>query len=412
MRNPWKDKGRIASSASASRQRMLAVTAVLTLGAVSLTACGSGTDSGSSADTITIMVEGAISGPVYALPEMVTGASAAVKRINDGGGINGKKITLITCDDQGNPNTAAECGRKAVSEGVVTVVGGLSTYDNRFIPSLEAAKIPYLGSTDQLPIHHTSPVSFPIISGAVTYVSGPMLLSREGCKKASILIVDQPGVDDAVAQMKSGFNDSGVSDVSVFKFATSTTDFSAAVGAATAKGAQCLELGAGPQALAGILLAMKKAGITIPVNVSAAAVLDSLLKPIGFPAGQLHAVGPYYLPGSDAGGDHQAALDEFVSDMKAMNKSGQEGAVDALSLNSYATTLMFADIAKGLSKVTGPSVLKALGTYKSVLPLTAPIDFGGKPVIADHPQVHATTSIAYAWDGSTLKVSGDPIVLQ
>ncbi|GAA4994885.1 hypothetical protein GCM10023205_79820 [Yinghuangia aomiensis] len=356
------------------------------------------------------MVSGAISGPVYAVPEMVTGAQAAVNRINSEGGVNGRKLELISCDDQGNPNNAAACGRKAVSEKVAAVVGGLSIYDNQFMPILESAKIPYIGSTGTAPIANTNPISYPLSSGAVSYLASGKAMARSGCKKAAVFAADQPGVDGAIENITRGLNQSGVTDVKPYKFPTSTSNFSSLVGTAQAAGAECIGISSGPQALAGIMLAVKKSGTITPINTILSNVVPELLKTVDFPAGKLTADGLFYMPESGATGNTQQVLDQYVADVAGVKATGQAAALDGPSINGYNSVLLFAALAKTLPDITAENVLKGMATFKADTGLTAPIDFTGKGPIEGAPQVHATTAITYSWTGTALQLSGDPIV--
>ncbi len=121
--------------------------------AVSLAACssqsgGSATSasggSGASASVTTgsaikLMVIADLETPVQALPQIVTGAQAAANQVNAAGGVNGRKIEILSCNTQGNPNVSASCAREAVSDHVAAVVGLLSITSSSVIPILAAA---------------------------------------------------------------------------------------------------------------------------------------------------------------------------------------------------------------------------------------------------------------------------------
>src|SRR4051794_24727139 len=53
-------------------------------------------------------------GPAY--PNILATAKLYAQYINDRGGIQGHPLQVITCDEQGDPNQLAACGRRAVSE--------------------------------------------------------------------------------------------------------------------------------------------------------------------------------------------------------------------------------------------------------------------------------------------------------
>jgi ABC-type branched-subunit amino acid transport system substrate-binding protein len=384
-------------------------------GAASASATGSAvasaTATGSTAtgSPLKIMIEGAISGPVYALPEMVTGAQAGVNRVNSEGGVEGHKLELVSCDDQGNPNNDAACGREAVADGVVAVVGGLSVYDTEFIPALQAANIPYIGSSDIVPDDHTSPVSFPINAAVVDYHGTAAQLARRGCKQAAVVAPDQPGVAAGVAAIKDGFLKSGGQSATSYEVPPTESDFTSLVATAQAGGAQCFALTTGPQQTAEMLLAIKKSGHILPVDANITAIVPSLDTPVGFPAGDLTSNGTYYLPNAGATGNTATVLAQFVADMAATHASGPAASVDALAENAYNSVLIFKDVAGTLSDITAANVLKATQHFTANTGLTAPIDFSGSGPFAGYPQDHATTEITYAWTGSALQLSGSPI---
>jgi len=369
----------------------------------------SATTSAAAGGTLKVMIEGAISGPVYALPEMVTGAQAGVNRVNSEGGVAGHKLQLITCDDQGNPNNDASCGREAVSDGVVAVLGGLSVYDNQFIPALQAANIPYIASSDIETDDHTSPVSFPIDASTVDYHGTAAQLARRGCKQAAVIAPDQPGVDEGIAAVKDGFTKAGGQTVTSYEVPPTESNFTSVIATADAAGAQCFALTTGPQQTAQVLLAIKKSGHIVPVDENITAIVPALDAPIGFPAGDLTANGTYYLPDAGATGNTATVLAQFVADMAATHATGPAASVDALAENAYNSILIFKDVAGTLSDITAPNVLKAMQGFTADTGLTAPIDFSGTGPFAGYPQDHATTEITYEWTGTALKLAGSPI---
>ena len=54
------------------------------------------------------------------------GINAALAPFNAAGGIDGRPIELVTCDDTGDPNVGAECVDSLIGDGVVTFVGSLN----------------------------------------------------------------------------------------------------------------------------------------------------------------------------------------------------------------------------------------------------------------------------------------------
>jgi ABC-type branched-subunit amino acid transport system substrate-binding protein len=368
----------------------------------------SGTKTASGGATVKIMIEGSFSGPSLAFPESVTGAKAAVTRINAAGGVNGRQIVTVTCDDQGNPNQAAVCGRQAVADKVVAVVGGPSLNDNNFMPALEKAKIPYLASTDINPVDHTSAISFPVESAVVDYSGeGKMLAEGMGtpCHNAALIAVNQPGTDLGEKIITAAYKKAGGITLRTYLFPPTTTDFTSFVATALSDGAKCVAfIGSSPQQAAQVMQVIKKTGTGIPMTLHSALVVDALLAPINFPAGQLTVNGSYYLPGP---GTKIAALDQVTADMKASGASGQAGTLDALSINAYQGVLIFAQAAKGLPDVTAAAVLASLNKLTNVdTGLTPSFSLAAPGLFEGYPQVKANGQVYYSWTGTGLEVKG------
>src|ERR1039457_2868747 len=79
------------------------------------------------------------------------GVVAAVDAFNASGGIQGRKIHLITCDDKFSGAAAAACVANAKSQGVVAAIPSVSLLDNVTTPLLEKQGIPIIGSDPSTP---------------------------------------------------------------------------------------------------------------------------------------------------------------------------------------------------------------------------------------------------------------------
>ncbi len=75
-------------------------------------------------DTIKIAVAGPVTGSVKQYGDMVIeGVQTAVERINEAGGVNGKKLEVVIYDDACEPKQAVAVANKIVSDDVKFVVG-------------------------------------------------------------------------------------------------------------------------------------------------------------------------------------------------------------------------------------------------------------------------------------------------
>jgi ABC-type branched-subunit amino acid transport system substrate-binding protein len=82
---------------------------------------------------------------VFATTNIIAADKAAVATINSQGGILGHKLVLDYCNDKGDPNQTATCGRQMVSDQVVMEAGGNILNGPQLTPILKAASIAQVG---------------------------------------------------------------------------------------------------------------------------------------------------------------------------------------------------------------------------------------------------------------------------
>ena len=95
------------------------------------------------------------SGPLSSLSVFGRVEAAYLRKINESGGINGRKVTLISLDDAFSPPKTVEQTRKLVeSDEVLAVVGSIGTPTNlatsKYLNSKEVPQILLLASTPKL----------------------------------------------------------------------------------------------------------------------------------------------------------------------------------------------------------------------------------------------------------------------
>ncbi|MEU7718306.1 ABC transporter substrate-binding protein [Streptomyces tibetensis] len=139
-----------------------------------LAGCGvvPGTTGDVGDDTITVMTWAPQDTKATNKPGMPAFARAYARWINAKGGINGRKLNVLTCNDHNDSVAAAKCARRAAKENVVAVVGSYSQYADSFFPSLEGAGIPYLGGYGITNAEFTSPLSYPVNGGQPALLAG------------------------------------------------------------------------------------------------------------------------------------------------------------------------------------------------------------------------------------------------
>lgn len=89
----------------------------------------------------------ALNGPAKALGQgMQAGMHAYFAHVNEQGGINGRKIRLISNDDGYEPSRCIEETRKLIDEGSFALIGYVGTPTSKAaVPIIEEEKVPFIG---------------------------------------------------------------------------------------------------------------------------------------------------------------------------------------------------------------------------------------------------------------------------
>ena len=104
---------------------------------------------GVTTGTILIGQSAALSGPAEQLgKEMKAGAEAYFDAVNRSGGVNGRKIKLLSLDDGYEPEKAAANTRKLIAEDKILALFGYvgTPTSNAALPIFTEAKVPFVGA--------------------------------------------------------------------------------------------------------------------------------------------------------------------------------------------------------------------------------------------------------------------------
>ncbi len=125
--------------------KLSGITAAGLGGASLITACGGSGSSAAGSDVVKLGLMGPFSGNVAQYGIAVrNGAQLYVKQINEAGGIEGKKIELVTEDEKGDAAEAVNVYNKMVEDGVVGIIGDVTS-----TPSIAVAKA---AANDNMPL--------------------------------------------------------------------------------------------------------------------------------------------------------------------------------------------------------------------------------------------------------------------
>jgi ABC-type branched-subunit amino acid transport system substrate-binding protein len=382
------------------------VVAVLGVAAIALSACasdGAGPSDSAGGETLKIMAFGSLSQPPFPLPQLADGAKAAVDRINADGGVNGRQIELITCDDQGTANGATACGQQAVQEQVLAVVGQFTLFGDAFVGLTDAAGIPLVFSTATSSLEVSSDLSFPVVGALPPSIAALVSFGEQGCETTIITANDN-------AQSRATYSDFllPIAEIKGFKtgfvpYPPDTTDF-AGVAADVASQGDCVIYAGGAPDSSAIMIALEQsnADITHQAALSTIAISDETLTELGEVSDGLQVFTNGQLPSS---GDD--AVVQAQEDILAVNPDAN---VDLVALNAYAGVLAFAQVAGELDEVTSAGIAEAMNdpatTFDSGLfpPINFSEDSGFYPLT---PRVAGSQFFGYVAEGGKFVPNGD-----
>jgi ABC-type branched-subunit amino acid transport system substrate-binding protein len=226
-----------------ARHRRRARTATLAAAclALVLAGCAGQTPADEEQQPIRIMFAGQFTGEVP-LSQQQAIATVAVDRINESGGINGRQIEMLTCDDRRDPNLAAQCARTAVQENVALYLSAQLNFADVMLPTLEAAGIPFLRGTPAQPIEFESPISFPLLGGAISYGGGiGTTMADDGCTAPAGIGTDVASAQFLLNAMAIGLESAGGPEMlPPISAPVGTADFTPIAQSLAARGVDCV----------------------------------------------------------------------------------------------------------------------------------------------------------------------------
>jgi ABC-type branched-subunit amino acid transport system substrate-binding protein len=176
-------------------------------------------------------------GPTY--QNIANTAKAYESYVNARGGIGGRPLEVIVCDEQFDPAVAATCARQAVEENVVAVVGSFTFFAESIVPVIEKSSISWFGPCCPItPSELTSKYSFPI-GNQPMYAVGAIkhAIEVDKCEKLNAVIID--GGQVFIPPMENAMKAYGKKFGEIVIISGVAQDYSAEVAKATA-GVDCV----------------------------------------------------------------------------------------------------------------------------------------------------------------------------
>jgi len=185
-----------------------------------LAACGDSDDSSgdtgaddgatTSGDPILVMVEAPVDSEILPFPNIPETARLYAEWINANGGIQGRPLEILVCDDKADAGLAAACARTAVAEGVVANVGGFTLDVGQAIEIYEENDVAWFGEC--CPIRDQefkSPNSFPLGFVNAFPAAAPVRMVADGCTDIVGIFGDDASNVPQLVAWENGFKSIG-----------------------------------------------------------------------------------------------------------------------------------------------------------------------------------------------------------
>ncbi|MQS13614.1 ABC transporter substrate-binding protein [Streptomyces kaniharaensis] len=196
---------------------------------LSASACGGAADASTGADDLTVMTWAPAGTGSADRPGMTALAEAIGRDINLKGGLNGRRLRVLTCNEHNTAEGAKACAQQAADAGAIAVLGSYSQYGDDFMPVLERAGIPLIGGYGLSQPEFSSPLSYPVDGGMPALIGGSgRQLVEAGCRSVALVRPDTPAGDNLLGYLANALKPAGIKLLDV-KAPEKSSDYSAVV---------------------------------------------------------------------------------------------------------------------------------------------------------------------------------------
>jgi ABC-type branched-subunit amino acid transport system substrate-binding protein len=320
-----------------------------------------------------------VDSPLASEPEIFAGAKAAVRALNERGGIAGREVELVACNGKSDPNEEVACARNAVSDGAIAVVGALTPMNGQgFTDTLSDGGVANVADVAISPAEFSQPINFPIDAAGLVYVGCGALGAKASDTSNVTLLSLNLAVSKAVAGlMGQGAQVAGVPVKGPITFPPSQGDLSPIVQQVANSDPGIVALGLTPQVIGQFIDAANSQGRDWPMCAASGTMDGKLLSAVSA-QNMYGATG--FPPLSDAATNPQ--LKRFREEMEA-EKAGGDDAADTsaegyneASLRAWLGVQVVADVANGIKgDVTPERFLEAISQATVDTGVVPPLDF-------------------------------------
>lgn len=313
------------------------------------------------------------------LPEVVKVAERAV---NANGGIKGRPLEVVYCDDKDDPNAAAECARKFVNEDqIVAAVGGVGRQGSALWAELQPAGIPWFGQVPVVQQDFMEPISYPFGGGIAVFQNFPLVLEDTDYKSAAVVHSDTPSGNAVFNYARQGYEAGGVSQVESIALAPDTVDYQPVVARLNQLDPDVWTSAQAAAQTIALLDTAADLGFDKPMVMSSASMDQQFIEAAASQDVDLRVVLSF------AVSKKNPRVRQLNREVKKFAKEEIEDLFSDPIISSWLAVHVFAEIAEELDEVTPQTFMEYLNTTPFDTGMTAQLNFTQPGPVANFPRV-------------------------
>jgi branched-chain amino acid transport system substrate-binding protein len=344
-------------------KKVLAVAAVAGATALALAGCSAGGSSGpATGDPIVVAANSSLT----FFPEAPEAVKAVFDEFNAAGGLNGRPIEYLVCDDKVDPAASAQCQKDALSAGAVAMVGSSSLLDcvvnwktwiDNDLVSLQGTGVdPYCFGTSNVAPANTGP----FFDAQATIQQA----ATDGYTRICTLATSaDPATKDAYTVMKKNWEAfSGQTMAAYDDSAGYGADYTANVNALLGNNCDAMVfLSVGPDVLA-MINVLTQAGSSLPVYVQTSCYYPEFATAIASYAGPVSSAAEFAPLEEAVNDDFRALMDAAGVAQSSFAQGGYLAALDFLAiLKSVEGEITAASVSAAAKGMTEPNANEMRG---------------------------------------------------
>lgn len=289
----------------------------------------------------------------------IRAAEATVEYANEHlGGLAGRPIELIVCEEGGTPAGAQECGNEMVQEDVVAVLSASPQQVDPWLEIVTAADIPVAANYISTGLSLTNP-GVKVFFNPLVAFGGPAAYARaHDVERAAVIVLDVPAASGPANQFSPPFFANAGSEVDVIPIAAGTADMTPQMQAAAEADPDMIYIAGDVTFCASAIRAIRTLGLDTKVSVLDRCVSEDAAASIpgGFEGVDVMAQAVFE-DGDEEYELFKAVIDEY-SDVTDINRA----------VSGYQATLSFvrAVNAADSPELTPAGILEALNTMPAL----------------------------------------------